>query len=295
MGSIEVDGQTIKTSKEDKVFFPGAGYAKKDLIEYYRRIAEMMLPHVANRPIVMHRFPDGIEGKSFFNKNAPRYFPGWIATQRVDKENGTVNHVVIGKTADLAYLANQACIAIHIWLSRRDKIEKPDRLIFDLDPPNGGFDDVRAGAKRLREILEAAGLKAYAMATGSKGMHVACPIKRGKTFDQVRAFAQQVAGVLATQDEKKFTTEQRIAKRGDRVFIDTNRNAYGQTAVAPYSVRARPGAPVAVPLEWSEVDRSDLRPDGYNISNVLQRLGRQGDPWKDIDNHAESLPTGDGP
>lgn len=284
---LGVDGRTVEVSSPDKVLFPADGITKSDLAGYYARIADTMLPHLEGRPISMHRFPDGIDGEAFFQKDVPDYFPDWIRAERVEKEEGSLRMAIAEEPATLVYLANQACITPHVWLSRIDRPNRPDRLIFDLDPSGDDFGMVRDAARRLRDLLEETGLAPFVMTTGSRGLHVSVPLDRDADFDRVRGFARRCADLLARRHPKTLTTEHRKANRGRRVYIDTMRNAYAQTAVAPYSVRARPGAPVAAPLDWSEVGKTE--PDGYTIRNLFRRLGRKKDPWAGIDGEARSL------
>jgi bifunctional non-homologous end joining protein LigD len=237
----------------------------------------------------MGRYPDGVDGKSFFQKDVPDYFPSWIASVEVKKEGGTLHQLTIENAATLAYLANQGCIEIHVWPSRADKPHHPDRVIFDLDPSGDDFGLVRKAAHAVREVLENVGLRAYVMTTGSKGLHVVSPLDRRAAFDEVRDFASLVARLLVARDAKSFTVEQRKKKRHGRVFIDYLRNAYAQHGIAPYSVRARPAAPVAMPLEWGQVADGRLQAQKYTIENAFRRLSRKKDAWKDIAPHAASL------
>lgn len=284
---LEVDGRAVQVSSPDKVLFPDDGITKADLAGYYVRVAEAMLPHVKGRPVTMQRFPDGIGGEAFFQKDAPDYFPGWIRTAKVKKESGTLDMVIAEEAATLVYLASQACITPHVWLSRIDRPQRPDRLIFDFDPPGDDFGAVRDGARRMRDLLEELGLVPFVMTTGSRGVHVTVPLDRSAGFDTVRAFARACADLLVRRRPKHLTVEHRKAKRGGRVYIDTARNAYAQTGVAPYAVRALPGAPVATPLEWSELGRAG--PRSTTIANLFRRLGRKDDPWADIDRRARPL------
>ena len=290
MASIVVDSRTIELSNLDKVLFPDAGLTKGDLVHYYRRISNTMLPYLRNRPLNMHRFPDGIQGEGFFQQHASDYFPPWIERVRVSrKEDGTVEHVVCQDAATLVYLANQACITPHVWLSRIDALDRPDRLVFDLDPPTSDFEPVRAAARHLRSFLEELELPAFVMTTGSRGLHVLIPLDRSEGFDAVRSFARDLATALARRHPQQLTVEQRKAQRNDRVFLDYLRNSYGQTAVAPYSVRARPGAPVATPLEWHELAHRSLGPQSYTLRNIFRRLGQKADPWRDLSDCSISL------
>jgi bifunctional non-homologous end joining protein LigD len=278
----------VDISNPDKVLFPRDGITKADLAAYYEEIAGTMLPHVRDRAVAMHRFPDGIRYEGFIQKDVPEYFPEWIKTVTVKKARGSVTHVVIDKPATVVYLADQACITPHVWLSRIDRPDHPDRLIFDLDPSGRAFEGVVAAARALREVLEAIDLVPYLMTTGSRGLHVVVPLDRGADFDTVRALARRVATSVADETPDRFTIEQRKEKRRGRVYLDTMRNAYAQTAVAPYAVRALPGAPVAAPLEWAELSRvADAQP--YTIKTIARRLARKGDPWKDIARRARAV------
>ncbi|MDX1622692.1 MAG: non-homologous end-joining DNA ligase [Gemmatimonadota bacterium] len=280
---------TVEISNRDKVLFPDAGITKGDLVDYYREIADTMVPYLEERPVVMVRHPDGIEEDGFYQKETPDYFPDWIGRVTVEKEGGTVTHVVCGNAATLVYLANQAVITPHVWLSRTDRLHHPDKLIFDLDPPEGDFGAVLHGARTIREFLIDLGLDPWVMTTGGRGLHVIVPLDRSAGFDTVRDFAHGVADELADREPDRLTTEQRKEKRGGRLFLDYLRNSYAQTAVPPYAVRPRPGAPVACPLAWDELDDPDLSGDAYTVENVFQRLGQMEDPWKGMRRHARSL------
>jgi bifunctional non-homologous end joining protein LigD len=284
---IEVGDRTIRITRGDNILFPESGITKRALIQYYLQIADAILPYLRDRPLTMLRFPDGIEGQRFFQKDAPHYFPEWIPRVRVEKAGGSVSHVVCNDAATLVYIANQACITPHIWTSRSDRLYYPDLVVFDLDPPDGRFADVRLAAKLLRERLKGLGLVPFVQTTGSKGLHVVAPIIRDNEFDEVREWVGAVAEMLAEEEPDRLTTEFRKDKRGGRVFIDTGRNAYAQTFVSPYGVRPLPQAPVAAPIEWGEVD--SIEPQSYNIGTILDRLKGKGDPWKSIWKKARPL------
>jgi bifunctional non-homologous end joining protein LigD len=286
--AIEIDGHKVALSNTGKVLFPQAKISKGDLIDYYRSIAPTMLPHIAGRPLSLVRYPDGIEAGGFMQKNASDYFPDWVRRARLAKEGGEVEHVVADSAATLIYLANQACITLHAGLSRIDRIDHPDVMVLDFDPSDEDFAKVRRAAKDARRLLEEVGLTSFVQSTGSRGLHVWVPLDRAATFDEVREVASSLAETLAARRPDERTTAQRKAKRGDRVFIDIARNAYAQTVVAPYAVRARPQASVATPLDWKELD-SDLKPDRYTVRNLFRRLGRKQDPWADIGKHGQSL------
>src|SRR5919198_4369967 len=277
----------VEISKPDKALFPD-GTTKADLARYYERIAEVMLPHVRGRPVHMQRYPDGIDGEEIQQKQAPDYFPDFVTRARVKrKRGGSIEHVVIDKPETLVYLAGQACITPHVWLSRADALDNPDQLVFDLDPPDGHLAALRDGARALRDLLDEVGLHAYLKTTGSRGLHVVAPLDVRASFDDARAFARAVAEHIADRDPDRFTVEQRKDRRSNRVYIDTARNAYAQTAVAPYAVRALPGAPVAAPLEWEELGRAD--PQRFTARSIFRRLARKDDPWADFNRHAGSV------
>ncbi|MBD3233606.1 MAG: ATP-dependent DNA ligase [candidate division Zixibacteria bacterium] len=287
---MKIGKYEIEISNSDKVFFPDDGITKGDLVNYYAEIGDTMLKYTKDRAIAMLRFPDGIDGEGFYQKDASDYFPDWIETENISKKGGTVNHVVCNNADTLVYIANQGCITPHIWLSKIGNLNNPDRLIFDLDPSEGGFKQVREAAEIIRDFLtEELELIAYVMTTGSKGLHVVTPLKPELDFDKVRGFARDVADILAERFSDKLTAEISKEKRKGRLFLDTARNAYAQTAVTPYSVRPKPGAPVATPIEWDELKKSELGAQSYNIKNIFRRLSQKEDPWAKMDSRARSL------
>ncbi len=287
--SLSLDGHDLKLTSLDKVFFPHAGITKGDLVDYYRRIARVALPHYRGRALTQQRFPDGIGEEGFFQKQTPDHYPDWIARATLPKEDGQTTYVTVEDAASLVYLANQGMVTPHLALSRSDKPDHPDRMVFDLDPSDGDFEKVRFAARRLKDALDELELPAFLQTTGSRGLHVVVPLTREWNFDQVRGFARNLAGLLADRHPDRLTVEQRKNKRGDRVFLDILRNAYGQTAVAPYGVRAKPGAPVATPLSWAELDRPGLTPQRYTLKNIFRRLGAKQDPWREMDRKAVAL------
>ncbi len=278
---MTIGGVTVRLSNTGKVLFPDDGITKGDLITYYRDVAGRMLPFLRDRPLAMARHPDGIDGERIFQKNAPGYFPDWIRRAEVKKQGGVLHHVVCDKPATLVYLANQACIELHVFLSRIDTLGQPDQLVFDLDPPGAQrFDLARRGALLLRELLEGqAGATAYVKTTGGKGLHVHVALNRGGSFDDVRRFAREVAELLVSRHPDWMTIEQRKENRGDRLYLDIMRNAYAQTVVAPYSVRARPGAQVATPVHWRDVQDDGLTPARFTLRSIREMPELTADPW----------------
>jgi bifunctional non-homologous end joining protein LigD len=281
---------SVEISNPDKVLFPDDGITKAELARYYERIAQAMLPHVRGRPVHMQRFPDGVGGPEIQQKQAPDYFPDFVRRVEVRRKGGgSVTHPVIDNVETLVYLADQACITPHTWLARDDRLDNPDQLIFDLDPVGEEVDleALREATRVTKALLEELGLATYLKTTGSRGYHVVVPLDRGAGFDQVRAFARDVAKLLASRDPELFTVEQRKDKRRASLYVDTARNAYAQTAVAPYAVRALPGAPVAVPIDWRELGR--VEPRSVRLKTAQRRLSRKRDPWEGIWDDARSL------
>jgi len=283
MTTLTVGKREIEVSSADKVLFPADGITKLDLARYYAKIAEVALPHYRDRPLTMQRFPDGIGADGFFQKNVPEYFPDWIERVELPREGGTVTHAVVGEAAALVYLADQGCITPHLALARTGAPRKPDRLVFDLDPSDNDFGKVQEVARAIKGALETRGLPSFVAATGSRGLHIVLALDASVDVDRLRPFARKLADEVAEAYPVLATTEQRKAKRGDRVLIDTFRTAHAQTAVAPYAVRARAGAPVATPLRWEEALAADMAPDRYTIASIFRRLGQIGDPWAGID------------
>jgi bifunctional non-homologous end joining protein LigD len=287
---VKVDGHELELSSLGKVLFPDTGITKGDLIDYYRRIARVMLPHVKDHPVTMQRFTEGIDEKGFYHKQMPDYFPDWIASAKVEVlESGEIQDQVLpNDTATLVYLANQYTITLHIWLSRADRLYYPDRMIFDLDPP-GDFEVARSTAFLIKELLEEVGLVPFVMTTGSRGLHVVTPLNRSAHFDETRDFARGLAQLLADRHPDSLTTEMRKVEREGRLFLDYVRNGYGATGVAPYSVRPRPGAPVATPLTWDELKDPDVRSNTYKLRSIWNRLDNVGDPWRGMMRNARGL------
>ncbi len=278
----------MKVSRPEKLLFPG-GITKADLACYYERVADAMLVHVAGRPLNLERYPDGIQGQRIMQQRAGSHFPEWVKRVAVPSNQGSVEHVVADDAATLVYLADQACITPHRWLSRADRLDRPDSLVIDLDPTDNTPTEVRRATRLFGQLLRELELEPYVMSTGSRGYHVVVPLVRRSDFDDVRGFARELAALASAREPRLFTTEQRKAKRAGRILIDIMRNAFAHTAVAPYAVRARPGAPVATPLDWDELSQRDTRPDQWTLKTLPARLERNGDPWKRMSRHGQGL------
>jgi bifunctional non-homologous end joining protein LigD len=287
--SLKIGRREVRITHADRLVFPQAGLTKLDLARHYERVAPLMLPYVRDRPLALQAYPDGIEGDGFFMKAVPKYFPDWVKRATMRKKGGTITHALAQDAATLVYLAGQNVVTVHTWLSRADKPYQPDRLTLDFDPSGGGFAEVRAAARAAGERLRDLGLSTYAMTTGSRGVHVVCPLRRGPDFDEVHGFARALAEKMVADDPDHLTLEWHKAERGMRIYVDVNRIQYAQHAVAPYAVRPRPAAPVAVPLHWDELQDPELTPDKWTVETIGPRL-ENGDPWEGMMRHARALP-----
>jgi bifunctional non-homologous end joining protein LigD len=289
---VRAGRRAVRITHPDKLLFPDDGIAKADLAGYYATVAPAMAPHIRDRPINLWRWNAGIAGPRIVQQEIPKGAPDWVRRVTVPKRGGgKVCHAVGGDPATLVWLANQNCITPHVWTSRADRPGRPDRLVFDLDPPDlDAFQHVRDAALALGDLLRELGLEPFAMTTGSKGVHVVAPLRRIAEADVVRATAGEIGEELAARAPDTLTTAWRKAGRGGRVLVDTARNTYAQTVVAPYAVRALPGAPVATPLAWEELEDPELHPRRWTLRTLPERLEATGDPWADIGRHAAAPP-----
>lgn len=291
MESIKINNRSISLSNLDKIWFPRSKITKGEIVAYYAQMAELQISLIKNHLLTMQRYPDGIKGESFYQKNANDYFPSWIKTKPVTKsEGGIVNYVIATNEQTLVYLVNQATLTLHYWLSKYTNLYAPDRMIFDLDPSVNNFSRVKSAAFLIKEICQDLNLPCYAMTTGSRGIHIYVPLKSGHTFDQVNIVASFIARKMIEAQPKEFTLEVRKEKRGTKIFIDTLRNRYNATAVVPYSVRAYEKAPVAMPVWWDEID-TKLTAQTFTIYSAYNHLQKVGNPWKTMNRYAVSLKT----
>jgi bifunctional non-homologous end joining protein LigD len=287
-----VGRRRVPLSHPDKELFADPPITKCRLARHYEQVGPAMIPHVRDRPLALQAFPNGIDAPGFFMKSVPKYFPDWIATVEVPKRGGSLTQVLARDAATLVYLAGQNVITPHIWLSRADRPREPDRLIIDFDPsPGVSFAEVRAAARDAGERLRDCGLAAYAMVTGSRGVHVVSPLRRGPDFGHVHGFARALAEAMVAGHPEQLTLEWHRSERGARIYVDVNRINYAQHAVAPYGVRPRPGGPVAMPIRWDELSDRALKPDRWTIANAADRLRGEGDAWKGIGRSARKLPS----
>jgi bifunctional non-homologous end joining protein LigD len=273
----------VKLSNLDKVFWPDEGITKGDLIDYYRAVAPVLLPHLRDRPFTMRRYPDGAFGKAFFQKDAPKHMPDWIPTFRVQvstRESPSrkkwIEAPIVNDEDALLWTVNMGCIDMNTWYSRVDKPDRPDFVLFDLDPsPDVGFKETVQVALIVKSALDALGLVSFAKTSSADGMHILVPVERRYTFDDTREFSEIVAGAVARTHRGLATTEWSKARRRG-VLIDSNQNGEGKTIASAYSVRPRPGAPVSTPLRWDEVNE-ELDPSAFTMDVVLERVRRDGD------------------
>jgi len=271
--------RTVKLTNLRKIFWPADGYTKGDLVAYYDRVAPLILPYLRDRPLVLTRYPDGITGKSFFQKDAPEFAPAWVRTERVySKDAGRdIDYFVVDDAASLRYVANSGAIPLHLWASRLTSVERPDWLVLDLDPKGAPFTDVVKVAQALHRILDDLELPSYPKTSGATGLHILIPLGARYIYDEVRTFARLLA-VLGVEAEPDISTIARpLHARGGKVYIDFGQNGHGQTIVAPFSLRPLPGAPASCPLMWSEVT-ARLDPARFTMTTLPKRFDKMADP-----------------
>jgi len=280
--------RVLKLSNLDKPFWPDEGITKGDLLAYYEAVAPVLVPHLKDRPFTMRRYPDGAYGKAFFQKDAPKGMPEWIPTIRIQvtsrdtpRTKRWINAPLVNDELALLWMVNMGCIDMNAWYSRADKLDRPDFVLFDLDPsPDVGFEETIQVALHVKEALDALGLVSFAKTSSAEGMHVLVPVERRHTYDDTRRFSEIVAGAIARSYPKLATTQWSKAKRRG-VLIDANQNGEGKTIASAYSVRPRPGAPVSTPLRWDEV-KSGLDPREFTLEVVQQRVAHFGDLFEGV-------------
>ena len=281
---LAVGGRTVRLTNLKKIFWSEAGYTKRDLLQYYADVSEPLLPHVADRAMVMKRYPNGASGDFFFMKRAPSPRPEWIEICSITHGSGNViDFPVVQDLASLLWVINLGCIDLNQWYARCDDVDRPDYLHFDLDPgPGVEFAQVRETALLVREALDALQMPNFAKTTGSKGIHVYVPIVRGPTQKQVWTFAKEFARAMEGREPKLVTAVYKVALRPKgRVLVDYNQNAWGRTLASIYSVRPTPRATVSVPVTWKEIEKG-ITIDDFRIDNVPERVRKLGDLWEPL-------------
>jgi bifunctional non-homologous end joining protein LigD len=279
----------IALSSPDKVFWPEEGYTKLDLARYYQAVFPRLMPYVKDRLLSLERCPDGMRGDCFYQKEIPKGMPASTPTRRIGHVTGgkSTNYVVAGSLATQIALVNLGCIAVHVAASRAASPRQPDWMCIDIDPESGEFADAARAGVHVKEFLDAMQLASFPKTSGSRGLHILVPLRRGPDVDEVLSFARSLLRRVAAAHPNELTVEHSVAKRGGRVYLDPFRNGFVQTVVAPYSVRRREHAPISTPLSWSEV-RTNLAPARFTIGNFHKRL-RQPDPWEGFFHSRQSL------
>lgn len=290
---LTVDERRLKFTNLNKLYYPQEGYTKRDVINYYNAVSPLILPHLIDRPLSLRRYPDGITGESFFQKDAAEHFPEWLRRVPIFSEHNQapIHFVVADDKASLLFLANLGCIDQNPWMSRVASIEHPDFLLIDLDPQDCGYDKIVEAAQLVRQKLERVELEGYPKTTGGDGMHIYVPLEPVYTYEQVRSFTEVLARILATERPDLFTTPRAVSRRErNKVYFDWMQISTGKTISAPYVLRAYPGAPVATPLTWREV-KPGLTPQQFHIRNVLERFSRLGDLFEAVLTKPQRLDT----
>jgi bifunctional non-homologous end joining protein LigD len=291
----QVDGRSLAVSNVGKVFWPEDGLTKGDVLRYYLEVAPVMLHHLKDRPVTLRIFPEGIHGLSYYRRDLPETAPGWLRSAEYQPE--TVGHVIqlplIDNAAGLLWLANQGSIEMHTWASRTPDLSQPDQVVFDLDPgEEASFADVLRAALRLRDALERLGLQSYPKTSGGRGLHVYLPLAAGHTFDAVRDWVKNQAEQLAVAYPQLMAVAHGGTHRGRQVTVDHAQNSIGRNTAAPYTLRARPGAPVSTPLTWDEVDDGRVQPSDFTLGSIPERLKNVGDLFASVLDGSQELPLG---
>lgn len=266
--------EEIDISNPDKLIFPDLEITKLDLVKYYEKVADKMLPYLKDRPLTLQRFPDGINEDGFYQKNASDYFPDFIETISIDTKEGTNTQVICNDKKTLIYLANQGTLTFHIWLSKKNDLHMPDKVVFDLDPPKDAFEQLKKATRKIGDFLSNEGKDPKLMTTGKNGFHIWYYVTNHKKFDDRREEIKEFAEKMEEKYPDILTTATRKEKRDHKVFVDYLRNAYGQTSVCPYSLRPIESAGVATPIGWNELQKIE-KPDHYSHHNIFRRLGQK--------------------
>lgn len=289
---VKAGDKEVELSNLEKVFWPEEGYTKAHLLRYYAAVSPYLLPHLAGRPMVMSRYPEGIKGHSFYQKECPDYAPAWLPTVALPSggRRGKINYVLVEDLAGLLWVVNQGAIEMHPWLSLWSRPDYPTAAVLDLDPaPPAGFAEARELALRLRPLLAELGLKVYPKTSGATGLHLYLPTERRYTYAEVRRALAAIAGTCVQAWPELCTLERAVKLRAGRVYIDVSQNARGKTIAAVYSVRPLPGAPVSFPLTWEELEDDKLDPGRFNLASVPAILAHRGDLFAPVLREEQNL------
>ncbi len=291
--SWELDGRTVTVTNLDKPFWPEEGLTKGDLLAYYRRMGPVMLPYFQDRPVTLRLYPDGIHGFSYYRREPPNHAPAWLRTAEYRPRTGDRPRrvILVDDLAGLIWLANQASIEFHLWASRLPHLHQPDMAIFDLDPgQEAGFDKVLQAALLLRERLAQAGLEGFPKTSGGHGLHVYVPLAPGYTFPQVRRWVKRTAQALAAAHPQLIDVAHGATHQGSHVTVDYAQNSIARNTAAPYTLRARPGAPASAPLTWDEVAAGQVRPSDFTLDSLPARVQKLGDLFRPVLTRQQRLP-----
>jgi len=288
---VDVESRRLILTNPDQEIWPEEHVTKDELLTYYADVAGYLLPFIANRPISLQRIPDAITGECAFQKTAPPGMPSWVPTRRIRTEHaalGYAEHVIGGDLPSLLYLLNLGAISVHPWSCTVDALDRPDQLLFDLDPTEIAFREVRNAAMLLRDLLAHYRIRSWVKTSGGRGLHVMVPLATAHSFEQVRTAAEVITRLARTREPRLFTLDMRRARRRGKILIDVHRNHRGATLVSPYGVREYAGATVSTPVEWPELERA-LYPEDFHVRNMRERLQRLGDPMATFFAHPQSL------
>jgi bifunctional non-homologous end joining protein LigD len=273
----------------EKILFPDDGISKGEMAAYYESVAPLMIEHIRGRPVTMERYPSGIGAKGFMHKDVSRGFPAWLERVEAPKKDGVVHYAVVTDARSLLWMANQNTITLHVWSSRTPDLYHPDICVFDLDPSIDDQEMLRTAAIALRDLLDELGLTSWVKTSGSKGYHVVVPLDGDAHMGEVSGFAHHVGQLLVKRDPDRWTQEFAKVDRGRRILIDTGRNGYGATWAAPYTIRAKPGAPVSAPCTWEEIERGTVHPRSFTLRTMAARIAASGDLWSDLYKRKRSM------
>lgn len=287
--NVQINGKSVELTNLEKTYWPGKGFRKGDLLKFYLDISKWILPHLIDRPIVMKRYPDGIEGKSFYQKRCPEHAPDWLERVSIQGKEENITFCLCNDAAALAWLVNQGCIEMHPWLSKRNTPSNPDFMVIDLDPSEGvPFLQVIEVALAVKERLDHFGLTGIPKTSGASGIHIFIPVKRIYSFAQIRDAAEIIAGAVCARYPGIATIERLVNRRSGKVYVDYLQNVQGKTIASVYSVRPVPSANVSAPLSWEEISKK-ISPEMFTMDTFVNRLEEQGDLFSPVLGPGHSL------
>ena len=287
---VTIEGRKLKFTNLGKLYYPDDRVTKRDVLNYYDAVADLIVPHLADRPLSLKRYPNGIKEEYFFQKHTPEAYPAWLRTELIDSDHATaINYLFAGDRSSLLYLVNLGCIDHNPWMSRSGNLDNPDWVLIDLDPQECPFDMIVEAALLVKKMLDKIGLTGYPKTTGGDGMHVYIPVEPVYSYEETRTFADLISRLVTAEKPEMFTTPRSVSKRQkNRVYFDYLQNGKSKTIAAPYVLRAYEGAPVATPLEWREV-KPGLHPKNFTIRNARDRFAQKGDLFRGVLEKPQSL------